>query len=148
MIFHRRTRLAIQPRMRSLFLLVGVVVAAWACSPPCDPVDLTAFAVCHRADAGVIAANAPFTLVAESYASGGATCTVTVDGGSIHLDIPYQQSSCSSAGAGVAAPRAPTMTNCEVPALPEGTYVISTNPPTTLTLPQGDAGVIANCAGL
>jgi hypothetical protein len=129
--------------MRTLIISMLAVVALVNCMPceTADAVDLTPTAVCHRADAGTVTANVPFTVFAETY-SGGNVCNVSIDGGSIRLDIPSSYAVCNTASGGAAAaPRGPIYTPCEIPALDAGTWVIQTNPPTTFTLPTGDAGI-------
>ncbi len=129
--------------MRTLLLCTLAVVSAllWSCSPPCDAIDPAPYAVCHRPDAGTVVVNQPFTLEATTY-SGGSTCTVTIDGGFISLAIPPTYTTCGS-GAGAAAPRAPVLTPCTIPALDAGTYTVSTVPPTTFILPAAaDAGLV------
>ncbi len=118
-----------------------LAVSFAACSPPvCDPVSSAPSSVCHRADAGTVAADAPFTLEGTTWLRGG-TCQVNVDGGQIDLFVSGV-SACGTGGAGAAAPAAPSVVRCTIPALPAGTYTVTTSPPVTFTLPESaDAGV-------
>ncbi|MFZ5441905.1 MAG: hypothetical protein ACOZQL_18010 [Myxococcota bacterium] len=130
--------------MRSFLPLLAVLALA-ACAP-CEQPDVRPSSVCRRADAGSIEPDASFTLFAQSLAV-GTSCAVTVDGGSISFDIPYQ-SSCTSAAPGISAPMAPSAVACAVPALPAGTYTVLTRPQTTLTLPlpqDGGVGGLTDC---
>lgn len=124
--------------MRAL-LLAGLTLASTACTPPCDDTPWQPSAVCHRADAGALMANQPFTLIARTSASG--TCRAVVDGGAIDLSIEGHYCGTSSTS-GAAAPReaAEIFLPCEVPALPAGTYVVTSG--ATFTLPaSADAGL-------
>ncbi|MDP2270603.1 MAG: hypothetical protein Q8K32_07695 [Archangium sp.] len=121
-------------------LLCGLClsVIAWSCTPPCESISSNPQTVCHRADAGTIAADAPFVIEGETYASG--TCSVTVEGGQINLAVDGM--SCSRSDSERAAPAAPRFVKCTVPALPAGTYTIKTGTPVTFTIPESaDAGV-------
>lgn len=129
----------------SLLLPAGLALAFWSCTPPCEDTSWTPGAVCLRADAGQVVANQAFTVVATSYSGG--TCRVVVDGGAITVSIDGQYCSTVTAGSGAAAPRDPAFASmpCEMPALPAGTYFISTSPtPARLTVsatPSADAGL-------
>ena len=120
---------------RVLCGLYFAVVAA-SCTPPCESISSSPQTVCHRADAGTIAADAPFVIEGETYTSG--TCSVSVDGGRINLAVDGM--SCSG-NSDRAAP-APRFVKCNVPALPAGTYTVSSGTPVTFTIPESvDAGV-------
>ena len=121
---------------RVLCGLYFAVVAA-SCTPPCESISSSPQTVCHRADAGTIAADAPFVIEGETYTSG--TCSVSVDGGRISLAVDGM--SCSG-NADRAAPAAPRFVKCNVPALPAGTYTVSSGTPVTFTIPESaDAGL-------
>jgi hypothetical protein len=124
-------------------LLVAVSFAA--CSPPvCDPVDSAPQSVCHRADAGTISADAPFTLEGTTFVRGGA-CQVSVDGGQLQLLVSGTEACGGTSGSGAFAPQAPTQVACAIPALPAGTYSVNSGTPLTFTIPESaDAGV-PNC---
>jgi len=123
-------------------LLAAVSFAA--CSPPvCDPASSAPQSVCHRADAGTIAADAPFTLEGTTYVRGGA-CQVSVDGGQLQLLVSGTAACGGPSGSGAFAPAAPTQVACAVPALPAGTYSVNSSPALTFTIPESaDAGVPA-----
>lgn len=93
-------------------------VVASTCTLPCESISSIPQTVCHRADAGTIAANAPFVIEGQTSASG--TCSVTVDGGS----------------------SGPRFVKCNVLALPAGTYTVSSGTQVRFTTPESiDAGV-------
>lgn len=65
---------------------LGLGLAVWSCTPPCESIASAPQTVCHRADAGLVAADSPFVLQGQSFIRGG-TCSVKVDGGQINLSI-------------------------------------------------------------
>lgn len=124
--------------LSKLFCGLCLAVVASSCTPPCESISSNPQTVCHRPDAGTIAADAPFVLEGETYVSG--TCSVSVDGGRISFAVDGM--SCSAANQDREAPAAPRFVKCNVPALPAGTYTVSTGTPVTFTIPESaDAGV-------
>lgn len=121
-------------------LAAGVLaLAAVSCAPQCDDLPVAPQSVCRLADAGVIAAGAPFVVQAQTTLR--TTCSVSVDGGLVSLTFTGR--TCSSNGAnGFADPIAPGPQPCEVPALAAGTYRFNSSTPVTFTIPESaDAGV-------
>lgn len=125
--------------MRTL-LLAGLTFALFACQPPCEPVNAVPSSVCHRsADGGTIVAGAPFILEAATNIY-GETCAVNVeDGGRINLLVGAN--SCGTANAASAVRIAPNPVPCEIPALPDGTYVVNSQVPVNFSIPAAATGV-------
>ncbi|MFZ5442745.1 MAG: hypothetical protein ACOZQL_22235 [Myxococcota bacterium] len=124
--------------------LILASVSLFISCAPCAQSEVKVFSVCTRADAGAIVPDAPFTLLAESYAT-NSSCTVAVDGGAIALEL--QGAGCSAPGASAGKP-APSFVPCAMPALPAGTYSIATAATTPTTMTLGDGGVfgIPDCS--
>lgn len=116
---------------------LGLTLAAWSCSPPCDPIPSRVNSVCHSADAGAIVPNASFVLegTASNY---GTVCDVVIDGGAISLSVTGAPACDTGGAAGLRAPAGPV--KCTIPALDAGTYTVDSLPALTITIP-GDAGV-------
>jgi hypothetical protein len=129
--------------MRPSFIVLCVAVVASSCGPKCETASRNPDSVCRHADAGVVTAGQAFTLDVATTSWG--TCTVQVDGGAISLAI--ESTYCEQQPFGfsdVAAPRQGP-TTCQIPALAAGSYVITSDTPTTFSIPaSADAG-IPNC---
>ena len=123
-----------------IVLAAAFVLAAWSCTPPCETVSPAPQLVCHRADAGAIAPNAPFVLEGQTFVRNG-SCVVTIDGGQINLAVDGM-SCVAPSGGGTAAPTSRAVVPCQIPALDAGTYVVNSVTPVTFTIPESpDAGV-------
>lgn len=129
--------------MKKLIAGVVVALASFSCAPQCESVSSSPQTVCRRADAGAIAADAPFVVEGETFVNGGA-CSVTVDGGAINLSVAGMACTGGSAN-GALAPAQPQFIKCNVPALPAGTYVVTTSPSVTFTIPGAADGGFPNC---
>lgn len=116
---------------------LGLTLAAFSCTPPCDPVSSHLSSLCHRADAGAIAPDASFVLEGTSYVF-SSVCEVGIDGGSIELQVTGSPG-CGTGGA-AAARAAPAPVKCTIPPLAAGTYTVNSQPEVSFTIP-GDAGV-------
>jgi hypothetical protein len=116
---------------------LGLTLAVWSCSPPCETITPTIGSICHVADAGPIVPNASFVLQGNS---GSSSCQVSVDGGTIELKLSAT-TSCGNADQALRAPAEPV--RCTVPALTAGTYTVNSTPAVTFTLPSD--GGIAPC---
>ena len=128
--------------MRPSIVALCVAVVASSCAPKCETATRNPDSVCRRADAGVVSAGETFTIDVTTTSWG--TCTVQVDGGVISLVI--ESTYCDQPGAlnDIAAPRqgpAP----CQLPALAAGTYVITSDTPTTFSIPASPDAGIPNC---
>lgn len=117
-----------------------VVLTAWSCTPPCDPIPSNLQGLCHRADAGPMIPDASFVLEGSTFSQGN--CEITIDGGQIFLQTSGASTSCGSPGSsGVRA--ASEVVKCTIPPLAPGTYSVDSQPAVTFTLPaaSADAGV-------
>ena len=128
--------------MRLSIVVLCAAVAASSCAPKCETATRNPDSVCHRADAGVVTAGEAFTVDVTTTAWG--TCTAVVDGGVISLVI--ESTFCDQPGAlnDLAAPRqgpAP----CQIPALPAGSYVITSDTPAAFSIPPSPDAGLANC---
>ena len=117
----------------------SVVMFAAGCSPPCETLGPVApEAVCHSADAGAVVAGSPFVLMATTPLV-EAGCTVSVDGGQVVLLVEGLSCAAGSSPSSAKPVVIKRQVPCEVPALPEGAYVVNSSSFLTFTLP--DAGI-------
>lgn len=117
--------------------------AAWSCAPQCDPVSVVPTSLCFRStDGGNVAANTPFTLEGRVYFDQG-TCSARVDGG--RIDLLVSGNSCGTANSASAQRSAPMPVPCAIPALPDGTYTVNSQPPVTFAIPAFDVGGLPIC---
>ena len=126
-------------------LLASIFVrAAWSCAPRCDPVSVAPTSLCFRStDGGNVAANTPFTLEGQVSFSEGTCSAVVLDGGTI--DLLVRGNSCGTANGQSAQVARPSPVPCAIPALPDGTYTVNSQPPVTFAIPAFDVGGLPIC---
>ena len=138
----QRTSLAQRRAMRTALVLLALAVLTWSCAPKCETASRQPASVCHRADAGEVAAGQAFSLDVTTSSFGN--CVVQVDGGTISLAI--ESTFCDSPGSGtdIAAPRQGPVT-CQVPGLAAGNYVVTSDTATSFTIPTSPDGGLPSC---
>jgi hypothetical protein len=128
--------------MRTALSLLALAVLTWSCGPKCETASRPPASVCHRADAGEVVAGQAFTLDVATTSFG--SCVVQVDAGTISIGIESTFCDARFGASDLAAPRQGPVT-CQVPALPAGTYVVTSDATTSFTIPTSlDAG-LPNC---
>ncbi len=121
--------------VKSPFAL-GLLLASFSCSLPCEPVSPVPQQLCHQGSA--IAPDTSFVLEARGPIYTG-TCQVRVDGGSIELIIGGVTCGAFPPNA---RPAQPGPAVCIIPPLAAGSYTVNTPTPTQLNVTAfEDSGV-------